>query len=163
MYLSLLAINCCGHWHLSHMAITVNHHFQASLSETAMSVWIVAAVEAEFFTTEQVYKILSTVRIRKKMADWTAVCWNNKNVNTWATTSSLFNADKFSNIQLKWKASKLEINLFTLVVFKHILKKSIHNKFGILASSGTCLVPTRRIYHKYILVKEFFRNSFVNI
>ena len=63
--------------HLPHVAITVNHHFQASLSETAISVWIVAA---DFFTTEQVCKILSTVRDRIKMEDWTAVCWSNKNV-----------------------------------------------------------------------------------
>ena len=41
-----------------------------------------AAVAAEYFTTEQVCKILSTVRDRNKMEDWTAVCWSNKNVLT---------------------------------------------------------------------------------
>ena len=38
-----------------------------------------AAVEAEFFTTEQVCKIFSTGQIRNKMVDWTAVRWYNKN------------------------------------------------------------------------------------
>ena len=41
---------------------------------------VAAAVAAESFTTEKVGKILSTVRDRKKMEDWTAVCWSNKNV-----------------------------------------------------------------------------------
>ena len=40
-----------------------------------MTDWIVAA---EFFTTQQVCKILSTVRDRIQVEDWTAVCWSNK-------------------------------------------------------------------------------------
>ena len=40
---------------------------------------VAAAVAAESFTTEQVCKILSTVRARIKMEDWTAVFWSNKN------------------------------------------------------------------------------------
>ena len=39
-------------------------------------------VAAESFTTEQVCKVLSTVRDRNKMEDLTVVCWSNKNVLT---------------------------------------------------------------------------------
>ena len=48
---------------------------------------VAAAVAAESFTTEQVCKILSTVRDRNKMEDWTAGCLSNKNdgVNQFAT------------------------------------------------------------------------------
>ena len=51
-----------------------------------MTVWIVAA---EFFTTQQVCKILSTVRDRIKVEDWTAVCWSNKNGITSITLENI--------------------------------------------------------------------------
>ena len=66
----------CGHWHLSLVAITVNHNL--NISETALSSWIVAATGADFLTTELVCEILSTMGNRNKMVDWTAVYWNNK-------------------------------------------------------------------------------------
>ena len=63
---------------------------------------VAAAVAAESFTTEQVCKILSTVRDRNKMEDWRAICWSNKNDSLYFKhNSSLKGPDVFySNLML---------------------------------------------------------------
>ena len=63
-----------------------------------MSFWIIAA---EFFTTEQVCKILSTVRDRIKMEDWTAVCWINKNVKSY----------QLCGTELRWRTEQLSVGV----------------------------------------------------
>ena len=72
-----IAPNC--HWHLLLVASTARHHIQASLnlSKTAMS--SCTAASADFSATELVCEILSIMRNRNKMVDWTAICLNNKN------------------------------------------------------------------------------------
>ena len=75
-----------------------------------MSVWIVAA---EFFTTEQVCKILSTARDRIKMEDWTAVCWSNKNGCSLLFEPSII---QYINILGKNSAWDVEVSLESVIL-----------------------------------------------
>ena len=69
----LLAIPCYSRWPLSFVATTVSNHFQASIKYIQSSHGLLHCYDPLQLTTELACIILSTMRNRNKMVNWTAV------------------------------------------------------------------------------------------
>ena len=133
------AINCTHHFQPSICLVTKIYHLWSPLSTIItfnLSSWIVAVTAADFLTAELVCKILSNMRNRNKTVDWTAVCWNNKNVMTWDPHCTPPEVTPIARLGQLWKHQAVNhpsTNIYTLCLTSEVSRELVYLKYYALA------------------------------